>query len=236
MVEAATVPPPPPTVHGPPASTKLPLPSIDTQLPAPSAPVVVINFVVLPETVPTVGAAPAPPPMTGRLAVNAPDETMVVAPVNASTPPDVPEASPVPPCAGLTGVKPVVREPDANAPTLVRDEFTTPGARIEPVSVPAGAMTGFDPADVMRPLALTMKLGIEIDDPNEPTLELTVASVVAVAPGPVPVTSPVSEVTALATQLCEPRKPLAMVRHWPLEPPVTDVEPTTRPESPPGNG
>src|ERR1700688_975775 len=131
MVEAATVPPPPPTVQGPPASTKLPAPSIDTQSPAPSA--------------------PAAPPMTGRLAVNAPDETMVVAPVNASTPPDVPEASPVPPCAGLTGVKPVVREPDANAPTLVRDEFTTPGARIEPVSVPAGAMTGFDPADVMRP-------------------------------------------------------------------------------------
>jgi hypothetical protein len=46
------------------------LASILIQLPVESEPVVVTNLVVLPETVPTVGAEPAPPPITGRFAVS----------------------------------------------------------------------------------------------------------------------------------------------------------------------
>src|SRR6516225_9436259 len=71
------VPPPPqPTV---PLSTWLPFTSMLTQCPLVCVPVVVTNCVVLPERVPTVGAAPGPPPMTGRLAVKAAEEANVVA-------------------------------------------------------------------------------------------------------------------------------------------------------------
>lgn len=81
-----------------------------------------------------------------------------------------------------------------SVPTLVRDEAVTPDASVEPVSVPAGAMTATEPAAVMRPFAFTVKVGIAVEPPKEPTLLLTVASVAAAEPGPDAVMSPVSAV------------------------------------------
>jgi hypothetical protein len=75
-------------------------------------------------------------------------------------------------------VNPVVAEPPARAPTVVIDDVTTLAASVVPVSVPAGAMTADDAAAVIRPLPLTVKLGIAVDEPNDPTLALTVANVV----------------------------------------------------------
>jgi hypothetical protein len=43
----------------------------------------------------------------------------------------------------------------------------------------------------MRPFALTVKVGIDVLDPNVPTLALTAAKVVAKDPVPEPVTSPI---------------------------------------------
>jgi hypothetical protein len=48
------------------------------------------------------GATPAPPPMTSALAARAAEEAMVPVAVNARTPPEVPEESPVPPLATST--------------------------------------------------------------------------------------------------------------------------------------
>src|SRR3954469_1205686 len=59
------------------SATWLPFESILTQRPDVCEPVVVTNAVVFPETVPTVGVAPAPPPITGRFAVSAPDDASV---------------------------------------------------------------------------------------------------------------------------------------------------------------
>lgn len=74
--------------------------------------------------------------------------------------------------------------------------MTTFEARVVPVSVPAGAITTFDEAAVIKPLALTVNVGIDVDEPNVPTLELTVAKVIATEPGPVAVASPVKAVIA----------------------------------------
>ena len=68
------------------------------------------------------------------------------------------------------------------APKLVSEEDVTPDARDDPVSVPAGAMTALVPAAVTRPLPLTVKLGMAVLDPNDPTLLFTVARVVASVP------------------------------------------------------
>lgn len=62
-------------------------------------------------------------------------------------------------------------------PTLVREEVTTVALRVVPERVPAGAMTAFPLAAVMRPLPLTVNDGIEVDEPKEPTFALTVAKV-----------------------------------------------------------
>jgi hypothetical protein len=48
------------------------------------------------------GATPAPPPMTIALAAKAVEETIVPVAVNASTPPEVPAESPVPPLTTST--------------------------------------------------------------------------------------------------------------------------------------
>src|SRR5262245_30706087 len=79
-------------------------------------------------------------------------------------------------------VKPEPVAPLVSVPTPVNDEPVTPDASVEPVSVPAGAITALLPAAVMRPLALTVKLGMAVEEPNEPVLPLTVASVVASVP------------------------------------------------------
>ena len=67
-------------------------------------------------------------------------------------------------------------------PTDVREDAVTPLERVDPVKVPAGAITAFPDAAVTRPLPFTVNDGIEVEDPKLPTLELTVASVVAVDP------------------------------------------------------
>jgi len=79
----------------------------------------------------------------------------------------------------------------AIVPRPVSDDETTFDASVVPVNVPAGAITTFPPAAVSKPFALTVKFGIDVDDPNEPTFEFTVARVVARAPDAV-VISPVS--------------------------------------------
>src|SRR2546425_214418 len=60
----------------------------------------------------------------------------------------------------------------------VSDDEVTPDARVLPVSVPAGAMTALVPAAVIRPLPLTVKFGMAVEEPKLPVFELTVARVV----------------------------------------------------------
>ena len=70
--------------------TKFPLASHSASRPLVSVPVVVANDVVLPERAPTVGAVPAPPPITGKLAVNAADDAHVDELLKYGMPPEVP--------------------------------------------------------------------------------------------------------------------------------------------------
>jgi hypothetical protein len=79
-------------------------------------------------------------------------------------------------------VKPDPVLPAVRVPTLVSDDVVTPEANVVPVSVLAGAITTFPEAAVIRPLPFTVKLGIDVDEPNDPTLEFTVESVVASVP------------------------------------------------------
>ena len=75
---------------------------------------------------------------------------------------------------------------------------------VVPERDPAGAITTLVPAAVIRPLPLTVKLGIAVDEPNDPVLPLTVARTVAF---PVEVTSPVRlalVVTVAALPLIDP--------------------------------
>ena len=51
---------------------------------------------------------PAPPPMTGAFAVNAPELPIAVDELKYGTPPDVPDVRPVPPC--VTCAVPVMAE------------------------------------------------------------------------------------------------------------------------------
>src|SRR5512139_2625365 len=57
------------------------------------------TVVVVPREPNGVGVAPAPPPRTSALAIRATEEAAVPAAVKPKMPPDVPEVSPVPPCA-----------------------------------------------------------------------------------------------------------------------------------------
>jgi hypothetical protein len=79
-------------------------------------------------------------------------------------------------------------------PSEVREEVTTFDARVVPVKVPAGATTAFVLAAVIKPLPFTVKLGIAVELPNDPVLELTVARVRVAEPGPAAVASPVKAV------------------------------------------
>jgi hypothetical protein len=82
------------------------------------------------------GVAPVPPPTTKAFAASALDDAIVPLAVNANTPPDVPEVSPVPPEA--TGKVPVVKadvEEAYNAPPEVNDVNPVPPLVV--ASVPA---------------------------------------------------------------------------------------------------
>ena len=76
-----------------------------------------------------------------------------------------------------TAANPVVRLPEDNAPTDVKLELTIVLFKVVPDSVPAGAITTLPEAAVMRPLPFTVKLGMLVEDPKDPTFELTVAKV-----------------------------------------------------------
>jgi len=76
-------------------------------------------------------------------------------------------------------------------PTDVKEEAVTVEFRVAPVRVPAGATTALPLAAVINPLPFTVKVGMLVEEPNEPTFEFTVASVVPRAPEDV-VTSPVN--------------------------------------------
>jgi hypothetical protein len=87
--------------------------------------------------------------------------------------------------------------PVVSVPTEVREELTTVAFNVVPDSVPAGAMTALVPAAVIRPLPLTVKLGMAVDEPKEPVFVLTVARVVAIVPPEAaPVASPVNVMVA----------------------------------------
>ena len=90
-----------------------------------------------------------------------------------------------------------VQVPVVIVPTLVNEEETTLELSVVPERVPAGATTAFPLAAVIKPFALTVNEGIEVEEPKLPMFELTVARVAAAAPGPEAVTSPVREVIAL---------------------------------------
>jgi hypothetical protein len=114
---------------------------------------------------------------------------------------------------------------DESVPTLVSDEARTFAASVAPVSVPAGATTAAVPAAVMRPLPLTVKVGMAVDEPNEPVLPLTVARVV---PFPTEVTSPVKLALVVTVAALPPIERLAAVPVRPVPAPVND-EPVTAP-------
>ena len=86
-------------------------------------------------------------------------------------------------------------------PKEVRDELTTVEFNVVPERVPAGATTALPLAAVINPLALTVKEGMEVEEPKLPTFPLTVANVATAEPGPVAVTSPVKAVIALPETL-----------------------------------
>ncbi len=95
----------------------------------------------------------------------------------------------VPPYCSATGVP--CHVPVPMVPTEVSEDDTTFEASVVPVSVPAGATTAAVPAAVMRPLPLTVKVGIAVEDPKLPVLVLTVFKVKALY---VPVKSPLNAV------------------------------------------
>jgi hypothetical protein len=81
-------------------------------------------------------------------------------------------------------------------PTVVREEVTTFDAKVVPVRVPAGAITTAVEAAVIRPFPFTVKIGIAVEEPKDPTFEFTVARVRVALPGPEAVPSPVRDVIA----------------------------------------
>lgn len=62
----------------------------------------------------------------------------------------------------------------------------TPEANVAPVKVPAGAITTLVEAAVIKPLPLTVNVGIAVEDPKVPTLLFTVARVPAAVTLPLP--------------------------------------------------
>jgi len=112
---------------------------------------------------------------------------------------------------------------------VVRTEPTPPAATASAVATPepspeipdSGAAIEAEPAAVMSPLPLTVKVGIEEPLPKEPVLLFTVASVVARAPA-VDVMSPVSAGCALAGSVPEiVEVPKFTVKPAPVAPPVS---------------
>ena len=99
-------------------------------------------------------------PSTGVTSVGEVERTFLPDPVD--------DVTPVPPCATAIVVNPVVKEPDAKAPTLVSEEVTTPEANVVPVMPEAGAEVAaiVPPPDTAR----------EAPDPT------TIAAVVLVEP------------------------------------------------------
>ena len=81
-----------------------------------------------------------------------------------------------------------------SVPTLVRDEVTTVGLRMDPLSVPAGAITTAVLAAVRRPFESTVKVGIAVELPYEFAETVVLARVATAEPGPEAVTSPVRAV------------------------------------------
>jgi hypothetical protein len=96
---------------------------------------------------------------------------------------------PVPPFA-IAIVVPV-QVPDVMVPTDVNELVTTVELSVVPLNVPDGAITALPDAAVISPLALTVNVGIDVDDPNVPISEFTVDRVSAL---PEVVASPVKTV------------------------------------------
>jgi len=72
--------PPPPAPHAEPVVVRFSEASTCTHCPVVKVVVLTVaNLVVLPLTDPTLGAAPAPPPITGKLAVSTADDDKTVA-------------------------------------------------------------------------------------------------------------------------------------------------------------
>ncbi len=180
-----------------------------TQSPLVNVPVVVVNLVVFPERVPTVGATPAPPPITGKLAVNAPDDAIVPEAVNAGIPPDVPEVIPVPPCATVTAAAVLSNVPDVGrvTPVLPLDVNVTLFAP-EKAIVAAGTVKVPVVVETISPLIDVAKAA--------PNVGVTNVGEVVKATEPVPLL------------VYSPTTPALLNMTFPVEPPVIVLVPTIR--------
>jgi hypothetical protein len=116
----------------------------------------------------------------------------------------------------------------------VSDEFTTVPFNVVPLNVPAGAMMEFEPALVIKPLALTVKFGIDVEEPKGPVVELTVANVIGTVPGPVAVASPVNAEIPPG-HACAPRTAPLMNKQKAFVPLNTGVVPTVSDALAPGD-
>ena len=95
-------------------------------------------------------------------------------------------ASPVPPSAGPTTVNPLASDPDASAPTEVKDEPVTVLASVEPVKSRAltiEAMSAFSSPSVCTPTIreLALPCGMTAVRPAEPYDPVAVEAVAAVS-------------------------------------------------------
>lgn len=133
------------------------------------------------------GHTPAPPPTTTRFAVRAGDEAKVPEPVKQRTPPDVPEAIPVPPWATVTAallvrtvalafgkVKVLIVEagPDTAKKPLVLPPLAVGKTPVTFVvrSIVAAAMSAFTTEPKVRPPCRTWVDEPSVKPPNEPEL------------------------------------------------------------------
>jgi hypothetical protein len=131
---------------------------------------------------------PVAAPIAGLTSVGLFDRTTLPVPVDVVTP--------VPPLT--TAIVVPLQVPAVMVPTLVKLEPVTVDFNVVPDNVPASAIILADPAVVNLPLVSTVNVGIAIVDPYDPAITPLLLNVVAKEPEPVPVTSPVKVVVAVA--------------------------------------
>jgi hypothetical protein len=115
-------------------------------------------------------------PNRGVTKVGLVDKTKLPDPVDVVTP--------VPPCA--TSMVVALQVPCVIVPTEVKLDPVTLDFKVVPDKVPASAMIEADPAAVRRPLASTVKVGINVEEPYVPEVTPEFANVAAAVTSPEP--------------------------------------------------